>query len=143
MPRSALGAALQLSSLPLLLACRQRSTSQIRSQPAFSRAVSSSGLAASSDVTIAHKYQQLEKEMAKLKAYVARQVAEAARAPNPRRVRGDLRQPAGLANLARVVLKGADEDRGTPPCLDQPAYLSLVGNGAMALQHSAAPSRTS
>ena len=81
------------------------------------RAVSSSGLAAESDVTIAQKYQQLEEEMAKLKAYAARQVAaKAARAPNPWRIRGDLRKPAMMGNLARVVRRTADEDEGAPPC---------------------------
>ena len=115
MPSSALRAASQLSSLLLFSACRQHKTSHIRSRPAPLRAPSSSGLAASSDVTIVQKYQQLEKEMAKLKVYAARQAgAEAARAPHPRRVGGDLRTPAGLANRARVVRSSADEDEGAP-----------------------------
>lgn len=72
-------------------------------------AVSSSWLAASSDVTIAQRYQQLEKEMAKLKAYAARQAgAEAAGPPKPRPVRGDLRKPAGLADLARLVAPASE-----------------------------------
>ena len=120
-----------VSSLLLFSACRQHNTSHIRSRPPPLRAVSSSGLAASSDLTIAQKYQQLEKEMArKLKAFAARRAGgEAARSPHPRRVGGDLRTPARLANLAGVVRRSADEDEGAPTCLIQPACPSVVGCG--------------
>ena len=81
-------------------------------------------------------------ELAKLKAYAARQVgAEAARAPTPPGLRGDLRKPARLSNLARVVRRSADEDEGVPPCLSQPAYPSLVGSGVVALQNAACAER--
>ena len=76
-------------------------------------------MAAPSNATIAQKCQQLEREVAKLKAYAARQAgAEAARPPKPRPVRGDLRKPAGLAKVARVVRTSPDGVEGALPCFN-------------------------
>eukprot|EP00891_Asterochloris_glomerata_P002596 jgi/Astpho2/2596/fgenesh1_pg.00048_%23_87_t len=106
---------------------RRRTTSRAHSRPS-SRAVSSSGMAAPSNGTIAQKCQQLEREVAKLKAYAARQAGtETARPPKPRSVRGDLRKTAGVAKTARVVRTSPDGDevissrRPLPPASEAPA----------------------
>lgn len=125
-----------------LLACRRRTTSRAHSRPS-SRAVSSSGMAAPSNGTIAQKCQQLEREVAKLKAYAARQAGtETARPPKPRSVRGDLRKTAGVAKTARVVRTSPDGDEGVSPYLNKSDVhttisLLLCGAGVVTLQSAA------